>query len=221
MRRSRWRRDRRRARRRAATVDEIAKYRAALQDGNPAELWEARGEELWKTAARPEEGVARAVRPRARARRRQGRLRAAAALFRRRRSRDGPRDAARLVHGDAAGLSREADAKKNPFGGPDQQVRHGGAASRTSRRESRGVKMNVALDHPKEREAYRARREDVLLPRRHARLRLRDLPRRGRQAHPAAGPAEPDARPRARRRPTRRGRRIACRRASCARSSGG
>ena len=31
-----------------SAVDEIAKYRAALQDGNPAELWEARGEELWK-----------------------------------------------------------------------------------------------------------------------------------------------------------------------------
>jgi L-cysteine S-thiosulfotransferase len=31
-----------------STVDEIAKYRAALQDGNPAELWEARGEQLWK-----------------------------------------------------------------------------------------------------------------------------------------------------------------------------
>ncbi|MEO5763777.1 MAG: sulfur oxidation c-type cytochrome SoxA, partial [Casimicrobiaceae bacterium] len=31
-----------------STVDEIAKYRAALQDGNPAELWEARGEDLWK-----------------------------------------------------------------------------------------------------------------------------------------------------------------------------
>jgi len=28
-----------------SAVDEIAKYRAALQDGNPAELWEARGEE--------------------------------------------------------------------------------------------------------------------------------------------------------------------------------
>lgn len=27
---------------------EIAKYRAALQDGNPAELWEMKGEELWK-----------------------------------------------------------------------------------------------------------------------------------------------------------------------------
>jgi len=36
-----------------SSVDEIAKYREALQDGNPAELWEARGEELWKTPRGP------------------------------------------------------------------------------------------------------------------------------------------------------------------------
>ena len=33
--------------------DEIAKYRAMLADGNPAELWEAKGEELWKQARGP------------------------------------------------------------------------------------------------------------------------------------------------------------------------
>jgi len=37
----------------SSTVDEIAKYREALQDGNPAELWESRGEELWKTPRGP------------------------------------------------------------------------------------------------------------------------------------------------------------------------
>src|SRR5215813_9045015 len=37
----------------SSTTDEIAKYRAALQDGNPAELWEARGETLWKQARGP------------------------------------------------------------------------------------------------------------------------------------------------------------------------
>ena len=36
-----------------STVDEIAKYREALQDGNPAELWEARGEEMWKAPRGP------------------------------------------------------------------------------------------------------------------------------------------------------------------------
>ena len=36
-----------------STTDEIAKYRAALQDGNPAELWEIRGEALWKEPRGP------------------------------------------------------------------------------------------------------------------------------------------------------------------------
>ena len=31
-----------------SAVEEIERYRAALGDGNPAELWEARGEALWK-----------------------------------------------------------------------------------------------------------------------------------------------------------------------------
>ena len=39
-------------------VEEIERYRAALGDGNPAELWEARGEDLWKAEARPEERLA-------------------------------------------------------------------------------------------------------------------------------------------------------------------
>ena len=30
-----------------STIEEIERYRAALGDGNPAELWEMRGEELW------------------------------------------------------------------------------------------------------------------------------------------------------------------------------
>ena len=41
------------------TADEIAKYRAALQDGNPAELWEARGEAMWKEPRGPAKVVAR------------------------------------------------------------------------------------------------------------------------------------------------------------------
>ena len=35
------------------TTDEIAKYRQMLAEGNPAELWEAAGEELWKKPAGP------------------------------------------------------------------------------------------------------------------------------------------------------------------------
>ena len=36
-----------------SATDEIAKYRQMLADGNPAELWEARGEDLWKKKAGP------------------------------------------------------------------------------------------------------------------------------------------------------------------------
>ena len=36
-----------------SATDEIAKYRQMLADGNPAELWEARGEDLWKEKAGP------------------------------------------------------------------------------------------------------------------------------------------------------------------------
>jgi sulfur-oxidizing protein SoxA len=35
------------------SIKEIEKYRQALADGNPAELFEAKGEELWKTARGP------------------------------------------------------------------------------------------------------------------------------------------------------------------------
>ena len=36
-----------------SAADAIAEYRAMLADGNPAELFEARGEEMWKTKRGP------------------------------------------------------------------------------------------------------------------------------------------------------------------------
>ena len=36
-----------------SAVDEIAKYRQQLQDGNPVDLWEARGEDVWKQKRGP------------------------------------------------------------------------------------------------------------------------------------------------------------------------
>ncbi len=36
-----------------SAVEEIERYRQALADGNPAELWEARGEGIWKQKAGP------------------------------------------------------------------------------------------------------------------------------------------------------------------------
>jgi sulfur-oxidizing protein SoxA len=38
-----------------SNTDEIAKYRQLLADGNPAELWEARGEDLWKAKRGPQQ----------------------------------------------------------------------------------------------------------------------------------------------------------------------
>ena len=36
-----------------SAIEEIEKYRAALGDGNPAELWEARGDAIWKEKRGP------------------------------------------------------------------------------------------------------------------------------------------------------------------------
>lgn len=41
------------AQEKSSTEQEIEKYRAALGDDNPAELWEARGEDLWKQKRGP------------------------------------------------------------------------------------------------------------------------------------------------------------------------
>ena len=198
----------------------IAKYREALQDGNPAELWEARGEGLWKERARPEEGLAGEVRPRPRAWRGQGRVRAVAALLPRRRPGDGPRDAPRVVHGHAAGLHARPMPRRIRSARHRPQVRHRGAGR------LRHVRVARHQDERRDARIRRNRRRIRLGEKMFyfrgglARLRVRDLSRRGRQAHPAAGPAQPDRARRARRRPTRRGPRIAYRRASCARSSG-
>ena len=193
-RRARRRRCRAARRRRGySTTDEIAKYRAALQDGNPAELWEARGEALWKEPRGPKkvslEKCDLGLGP--------GVVKGAYAQL--------PRyfaDADRVMDletrlvwcmVDAAGHAPKPTRKKNPFGAAttrksDMEALVAYVTSRVARRQDERRRST----HPKEQEAYRARREDVLLPRRPARFRVRDLPRRGRQAHPAAGPAEPD-----------------------------
>ena len=44
----------------ASVADEIARYRAMLQDGNPAELTAMRGEQLWKTQRGPKQVSLRA-----------------------------------------------------------------------------------------------------------------------------------------------------------------
>jgi sulfur-oxidizing protein SoxA len=136
----------------SSTVDEIAKYRAALQDGNPAELWEARGEDLWKQPRGPKnvslEKCDLGLGP--------GVVKGAYAQL--------PRyfaDADRVMDLETRlvycmvtqqGFT-EADAKKNPFGGPDNKSDIEAFVAYISG-ESRGIMMNVPAAHPKERESY-------------------------------------------------------------------
>jgi sulfur-oxidizing protein SoxA len=136
-----------------SAVDEIAKYRAALQEGNPAELWEARGESLWKQKGGPNnlsfEQCDLGLGP--------GVVKGAYAQL--------PKyfaDADRVMDLETRivwcrvklqGMS-EADAKKNPFGGPNNKSDMEALVAYVTS-ESRGVKMNVAASHPKEQEAYR------------------------------------------------------------------
>lgn len=135
------------------TQDEIAKYREALQDGNPSELWEARGEELWKTPRGPRHVAFTAcdlgLGP--------GVVKGAYAQLPRYFS-----DADRvqdletrlvwcMVHQQGIG---EADATKVTFGDGSARRSDLEALAAYVVAQSRGVKMNVALDHPKMREMY-------------------------------------------------------------------
>ena len=135
------------------TVDEIAKYRAALQEGNPAELWEARGEELWKQKRGPK-GVSLEACDLGQG---AGVVKGAYAQL--------PRyfaDADRVMDLESRivwcmvnlqGIN-EADAKRGVFGNPDRKSdMEAYVAYVTS--QSRGIKMNIPLTHPKEQEAYR------------------------------------------------------------------
>jgi sulfur-oxidizing protein SoxA len=135
-----------------SAVDEIAKYRQQLQDGNPAELWEARGQELWKQKRGPKNASLEACDlgkgP--------GVVKGAYAEL--------PRyfvDADRVMDLETRlvrcmtaqqGFS-VAEATRRPYGsGSNRSDFEALAAWITA--ESKGVNMNVALSHPKEKEAY-------------------------------------------------------------------
>jgi sulfur-oxidizing protein SoxA len=138
----------------SSTSDEIAKYREALQDGNPAELWEARGEDLWKKPHGPKQvsfascdlGLGAGV------------VKGAYAQL--------PRyfpDANRVLDlesrlvwcmVDQQGLSA-AEAMKNKFGNGNAQRSDLEALVAFVTSQSRGVKMNVGLDEPHVRDMYR------------------------------------------------------------------
>jgi len=135
-----------------STAEEIAKYRQMLAEGNPAELWEAAGEELWKKPAGPKNasleqcdlgkgpGVTKG---------------AYAELPRYFKDTSQVMDLEqRLAYCRMTlqGLSKE-ETMKNPFsssGKPSEIERL--VAYLTG--ESRGVKMNVQLGHPEEKRTY-------------------------------------------------------------------
>jgi L-cysteine S-thiosulfotransferase len=137
-----------------STADGIAKYRAALQDGNPAELWEGRGEALWKQ----ERGPKKASLERCDLGLGAGVVKGAYAQL--------PRyfaDADRVLDLETRLVwcmvtlqgYTEADAKKNPFGSGNARKSDLEALTAYVTSESRGVKMNVPMRHAKEAEAYR------------------------------------------------------------------
>lgn len=141
----------------SSTTDEIAKYRQMLADGNPAELWEMRGEELFKKKTGPKmaslEQCDFGKGP--------GVLKGAyAELPRYFRDANKVMDLEqRLVYCrmNLQGLSRE-EATRQPFAatGKPSDI-EALVAYITS--ESRGVPIKVALDHPLEKQAYEAGRQ--------------------------------------------------------------
>jgi L-cysteine S-thiosulfotransferase len=136
-----------------STADEIQKYRDALQDGNPAELWEARGEELWKTPRGPKKvsfascdlGLGAGV------------VKGAYAHL--------PRyfaDAQRVMDLETRlvwcmvnqqGMT-QAEATKNAFGNGSERRSDIEALVAYVTSQSRGITMNVALDEPHVRDMY-------------------------------------------------------------------
>ena len=135
-----------------ATNREIEKYRQALSDGNPAELWEARGEDLWKKKRGPKNasleqcdlglgaGVVKG---------------AYAVLPKYFADTDKVEDLeSRLVTCMVMlqGFKYE-EAKKNPFSSPERKSDMEALASYISGA-SRGIKLNVSIKHPKEIAAY-------------------------------------------------------------------
>jgi L-cysteine S-thiosulfotransferase len=136
-----------------SAAEGIAKYRQLLQDGNPAELWEARGEGLWKEKRGPKKvsleqcdlgkgpGVVKG---------------AYAELPRYFSDADRVMDLeTRLVHcmTTLQGYSF-AEATKTPFGS-DKARSDIEALVAYVTAESRGMKMNAPTRHAKEKEAYR------------------------------------------------------------------
>jgi len=137
-----------------SATDEIAKYRQMLADGNPAELWEMRGEELWKTQA----GSKKVSLEQCDLGKGAGVVKGAYVEL--------PRffkDTGKVMDLEQRlvycrmtlqGLSRE-DAVKTPFGSTAKQSTIEPLVAYIAS-ESRGMKMAVSTAHPLEKRAYEA-----------------------------------------------------------------
>ena len=135
-----------------SAVEEIERYRAALGDGNPAELWEARGEGLWKEKRGPKkeslEKCDLGLGP--------GVVKGAYTVLPKYFPDSGKVEdlESRLVTCMVTlqGFTPE-QAKKDPYGGPGKKVPMDALVAYVTA-QSRGMKMNVAANHPKEQEAF-------------------------------------------------------------------
>jgi L-cysteine S-thiosulfotransferase len=140
------------AQEKSSAIQEIEKYRAALGDDNPAELWEARGEDLWKARRGPKnvslESCDLGLGP--------GVVKGAYTVLPKyfEDSKKVEDLESRLVTCMVSlqGFTPE-QAKKDPFGGPGKKVPMDALVAYITA-QSRGMKMNVAGSHPKEVEAY-------------------------------------------------------------------
>lgn len=170
-----------------SATDEIAKYRQMLADGNPAELWEMRGQELWQKKQGPNQqsleqcdlgkgpGVTKG---------------AYAELPRYFKDTNKVMDLEqRLMHCRMSlqGLTRE-QAVKTPFGSAGNPSDIEALVSFLTA-ESRGMKLTVSIKHPAEKQAYeigkkifyyRAGSHDFACASCHSaegqRIRMQDLP---------------------------------------------
>ena len=171
----------------SSTEQAIEKYREAVAEENPAELWEARGEALWKEPRGPKHASLEqcdiGLGP--------GVVKGAYTVLPKYFSDTGKVQdlESRLVTcmGTLQGIPPE-EAKKNHFGnGPKKSVMEALAAYITS--ESRGMPMHVSVARPEEKEAYeigkrmffyRAGPHDFSCATCHShdnlRIRLQDLP---------------------------------------------
>lgn len=135
-----------------STTREIERYRETLAEDNPAELWEARGVDLWKQKRGPKnvslEQCDLGMGP--------GVVKGAYTVLPKYFADTGKVEdlESRLVtcmvrlQGFTA-----AEAMKDPFANPGRKVPMDALVAYVAA-QARGMKMNVSLDHPKEREAY-------------------------------------------------------------------